>query len=58
MHLNIPLIADIFTLQKIRQAKIDEHLLRANLKRIPRDYVVGKRHCINCPTTSSRLPDV
>ena len=41
MHLNIPLISDIFTLQKLRQAKIDERLLRANMKRIPRDYAVG-----------------
>ena len=41
MHLNIPLIADIFTLQKIRQAKVDERLIRENLKRIPRDYAVG-----------------
>ena len=41
MHLNIPLIADIFTLQKIQQAKIDERLLRENLKCIPRDYAVG-----------------
>ena len=41
MRLDIPLISDIFTLQRIRQAKIDEQLLRANLKRIPRDYQIG-----------------
>ena len=32
MHLDIPLISGIFTLQQIRQAKIDECLLRANIK--------------------------
>ena len=41
MHLNIPLISNVFTLQKLRQARIDERLLRANSKRIPRDYAIG-----------------
>ena len=43
MILNIPLVADIITLQQFRQARIDERVLRANSKRIPHDYAVGEK---------------
>ena len=41
MFLDIPIIADILTLQKHRQGLVDKHLLRANAQRIPHDYKVG-----------------
>ena len=43
MYLNLPLIVDIHLLHKYRQHKIDEALVRANLKRIPHDYAVGEQ---------------
>ena len=42
MFLDIPLIADILTLQKNRQALIDNRLLKANASRISHDYQVGE----------------
>ena len=41
MHLDIPLIADILTLQDNRQAMIDKRLLQANAKHISHDYAVN-----------------
>ena len=41
MFLDIPLIADILTLQEHRQALVDKRLLRANAGRIKHDYAVG-----------------
>ncbi len=41
MFLDIPLIADIITLQKNRQALVDKRLLRVNAGRIKHDYAVG-----------------
>ena len=42
MFLDIPLIADIVTLQGLRQQQIDKRLLRANAKRIVHDFQVGE----------------
>ena len=43
MHLDIPLIADIITLQANRQRLIDRRLLKANSTRIRHDYKVGEQ---------------
>lgn len=43
MFLDIPMMADLLLLQKTRQLKIDERLLRANAKRLFKDYKVGDR---------------
>ena len=42
MHLNIPLTADIITLQRSRQQSIDRRLVAANAKRISHEFVVGE----------------
>jgi hypothetical protein len=41
MFLDIPVIADLLTIQAKRQVLIDENLRRANMKRRPYDYAVG-----------------
>ncbi|CAB9512351.1 hypothetical protein SEMRO_531_G161360.1 [Seminavis robusta] len=41
MYLDIPLIADILTIQKHRQGLIDKRLLKANARRLQHDYAVG-----------------
>ena len=41
MFLNIPLIADIITLQNTSQAKIDDRLIKANNKRIRHEFKVN-----------------
>ena len=43
MILNIPLVADIITLNQFRQARVDERVLKANAKRIPHDFAVGEQ---------------
>ena len=43
MHLDIPLIADVHVLRELRQAKIDERLIRSNASRIPVDYQIGDK---------------
>jgi len=43
MHLDIPLHADILTLQRNRQAIVDKRLLAANAKRISHDFAVGDK---------------
>ena len=42
MHLDIPLIADVHVLRDIRQAKIDERLLRSNASRVRHEWKVGQ----------------
>ena len=41
MFLDIPIIADILTLQQHRQGLVDKRLLKANAGRISHDYAVG-----------------
>lgn len=41
MFLDIPLRADMITLQQHRQGLVDKRLIRANAKRISHDYVIG-----------------
>ncbi|MEM7283455.1 MAG: hypothetical protein AAF438_17700, partial [Pseudomonadota bacterium] len=41
MFLNIPLLADMITLQRHRQGLIDQRLLKANAKRVRHEYRVG-----------------
>ena len=41
MHLDIPIVADILSLQKLRQAKIDLRLLQANAKRTRHEFKVN-----------------
>jgi len=43
MLLDLPLVADILTLQQLRQGAIDSRLLKANQKRKPRDWRVGEQ---------------
>lgn len=43
MFLDIPLITDILTLTRLRQAKIDQRLLRANARRLHHEYTVGQQ---------------
>ena len=41
MFLDIPLRADVLTLQEHRQGLVDKRLLRANARRVSHDYAVG-----------------
>lgn len=41
MFLDIPLVADILTLQQHQQALVDKQLLHANATRIKHDYAIG-----------------
>jgi hypothetical protein len=41
MNLDIPFMADVFTLRDLRQRQIDQRLLKANAQRRPHDYKVG-----------------
>ena len=41
--MDVPLIADILTLQKNRQALIDKRLIKANAKRVAHDYEVNEK---------------
>lgn len=43
MFLDIPFVADLVLLQRTRQMKIDERLLKANAKRHYQDYKVGDK---------------
>ena len=43
MILDIPIIADLISIQKHRQAIIDERVLRANRKRLSHDYQPGDK---------------
>lgn len=43
MFIDMPLIADILSMQRNRQIQIDERLLKANAKRIYHDYKVGEQ---------------
>lgn len=43
MLLDIPLIADILTLQQHREALVNERLLKANSQRVSHDYQVGEQ---------------
>ena len=49
MFLDIPLLADIFTMHKARQHQIDERLLRENSRRSHHDYQVGEQVYIKRP---------
>ncbi|MEM7375831.1 MAG: hypothetical protein AAF587_44995, partial [Bacteroidota bacterium] len=42
MLMDIPLIADLISLQRNRQALIDKNLLQANAKRVAHDFAVGE----------------
>ena len=41
MHLAIPLISDVLTLNRLLQAQIDERVMRANAGRIPHEFSVN-----------------
>ena len=43
MHLTIPLISDVLTLNCLRQAQIDERVMRANAGRIPHEFSVNNQ---------------
>ena len=43
MFMDIPLIADILTLQKHRQGLVDKRLLKANASRVSHDFRVGEQ---------------
>ena len=43
MLLDLPFVADILSLQRLRQGDIDARLLKANQKRRPRDWQVGEQ---------------
>lgn len=48
MFLDIPIIADVLTLVKLRQARIDERLMKANKKRKLHEFKVNdKAHVHN-----------
>jgi putative transposase len=49
MFLNIPLIANLQTIQDRRQILIDENLRRQNLKRRTFDYIIGQEVLIKVP---------
>ena len=59
MFLDLLLSADILTLQKLRQAKINLRLLRANAKRIPHEFKLhDKAYVHNAHTASDKLKPV
>jgi hypothetical protein len=53
MHLDIPLIADILTLQNNRQVQIDGRLHRENQRRRRHEYLVGHKIYVHNKNTSS-----
>lgn len=55
MFLNIPLVADILTLTKNRQALIDKRLLRANSRRLRHEFAVGQQVFYNIPNRDHKL---
>ena len=55
MFLNIPLVADILTLTKNRQALIDARLIRANRRRIKHEFKVGQQVFVNVPNRDHKL---
>jgi hypothetical protein len=55
MFLNIPLVADILTLTKNRQALIDARLIRANRRRIKHEFKVGQQVFVNIPNRDHKL---
>jgi len=59
MLLNIPIIADIVTLQQHRQAKIDQRVLRANRKRRRHEFKVDDQVYIfrNAKSKADRIWD-
>ena len=55
MFLNIPLIADILTLTKNRQALIDTRLLHANNCRFKHEYKTRQQFFVNVPNGDNKL---
>ena len=55
MFLNIPLVADILTLTKNRQALIDTCLFRANNRRLKHEYITGQQFSVNVPNRDNKL---
>lgn len=55
MFLDIPLISDIITLTKLRQAKIDQRLLKANARRSRHEYTVDQQVFVKIPNRDSKL---
>ena len=55
MFLNIPLVADILTLTKNRQALIDKRLLRANSRRLQHEFIVGQKVFYKVPNRDHKL---
>ena len=43
MYLDLPFVADLLTLQQMRQGQIDKQLLQANAQRLARDWRVGEQ---------------
>ena len=43
MFLDLPFVADLLSIQALRQQQIDQRLLKANAKRLPRDWKVGDK---------------
>jgi hypothetical protein len=43
MFLDIPFATDLFTINQLRQHKIDARLVKANAQRIPHDFQVGEQ---------------
>ena len=41
MHLAIPLLSDLLTLNPLRQAQIDERVMHANAGRVPHEFQVN-----------------
>ena len=49
MYLDLPFVANLLTLQQMRQGRIDTQLLKANAKRHARDWRVGEQVLVQNP---------
>ena len=55
MFLNIPLVADILTLTKNRQALINTRLVCPNNRRLKHEYKTGRQIFVNIPDRDNKL---
>ena len=49
MYLDLPFVADLLTLQQLRQGQIDKRLLKANAKRQAHDWKVDEMVLVRVP---------
>ena len=53
--MNVPLIADLRSIQDCRQLIVDKNARKANLKRLDHDYKVGKKVLVKSGLCNAKL---